>query len=145
MLRSSPIAEVLNVTWLVCARRDARCLRRVAGRDDKISGPDSRRCAPLFEFHAGLGGLGETSVAGFRQFGCSGLAERVSLWCGGGQRGWHAANWLWIIRGWLDRLVGGPGLRRGRRDPEASATARRLTSGASSAWSQTVASRYEPK
>jgi len=37
----------------------------------------------------------------------------------GGQRGWHGANWLWIIRGWLDRLAGGPGLRRGRRDPEA--------------------------
>ncbi len=37
----------------------------------------------------------------------------------GGGRGWHAANWLWIIRGWLDRLAGGPGLRRGRRDPEA--------------------------
>ncbi len=36
----------------------------------------------------------------------------------GGQRGWHAASLLWIIRGWLDRLAGGPGLRRGRRDPE---------------------------
>ena len=36
----------------------------------------------------------------------------------GGQRGWHAADWLWIIRGWLDRLAGGPGLRRGRRDPD---------------------------
>ncbi len=36
----------------------------------------------------------------------------------GGQRGWHGANWLWAIRGWLDRLAGGPGLRRGRRDPE---------------------------
>jgi uncharacterized protein YbjT (DUF2867 family) len=36
----------------------------------------------------------------------------------GGRRGWHAANWLWIIRGWMDRLAGGPGLRRGRRDPE---------------------------
>jgi hypothetical protein len=37
----------------------------------------------------------------------------------GGQRGWHGANWLWIIRGWMDGLAGGPGLRRGRRDPEA--------------------------
>jgi hypothetical protein len=36
----------------------------------------------------------------------------------GGQRGWHAANPLWIIRGWLDRLAGGPGLRRGRRHPD---------------------------
>jgi uncharacterized protein YbjT (DUF2867 family) len=36
----------------------------------------------------------------------------------GGGHGWYAADWLWQIRGWLDRLVGGPGLRRGRRDPE---------------------------
>jgi hypothetical protein len=36
----------------------------------------------------------------------------------GGRSGWHTNDWLWIIRGWLDRLVGGPGLRRGRRDPE---------------------------
>lgn len=36
----------------------------------------------------------------------------------GGGNGWYAADWLWRIRGALDRLVGGPGLRRGRRDPE---------------------------
>ncbi len=38
----------------------------------------------------------------------------------GGGHGWYAADWLWQIRGWMDRLVGGPGLRRGRRDPEAT-------------------------
>ncbi len=36
----------------------------------------------------------------------------------GGQRGYYAANGLWRLRGVMDRLVGGPGLRRGRRDPE---------------------------
>ncbi|HWR54571.1 MAG TPA: SDR family oxidoreductase [Bryobacteraceae bacterium] len=36
----------------------------------------------------------------------------------GGGHGWYAADWLWRIRGWMDRLIGGPGLRRGRRDPE---------------------------
>ena len=36
----------------------------------------------------------------------------------GGQTGWYYGNWLWRVRGWLDRLVGGVGLRRGRRDPE---------------------------
>ncbi|MDP9120464.1 MAG: SDR family oxidoreductase [Acidobacteriota bacterium] len=36
----------------------------------------------------------------------------------GGGNGWYAADWLWRLRGWMDRLVGGPGLRRGRRDPE---------------------------
>lgn len=36
----------------------------------------------------------------------------------GGQNGWYAAGGLWKLRGAIDRLVGGPGLRRGRRDPE---------------------------
>ena len=36
----------------------------------------------------------------------------------GGDTGWYAANWLWRLRGLLDLMVGGPGLRRGRKDPE---------------------------
>ncbi len=36
----------------------------------------------------------------------------------GGTYGWHGWQWLWRLRGWADRLVGGPGLRRGRRHPE---------------------------
>ncbi|MBN2560426.1 MAG: SDR family oxidoreductase [Phycisphaerae bacterium] len=36
----------------------------------------------------------------------------------GGDQGYYAADWLWRLRGRLDRLVGGPGLRRGRRDPQ---------------------------
>jgi hypothetical protein len=36
----------------------------------------------------------------------------------GGGHGWYAGDWLWRLRGWMDRMVGGPGLRRGRRDPE---------------------------
>ena len=35
----------------------------------------------------------------------------------GGERGWPSMNWAWKIRGALDRLVGGTGLRRGRRHP----------------------------
>ena len=33
----------------------------------------------------------------------------------GGGHGYYAADWLWRLRGWMDRMVGGPGLRRGRR------------------------------
>lgn len=36
----------------------------------------------------------------------------------GGGHGWYAADILWKVRGWMDMLVGGPGLRRGRRDPD---------------------------
>ena len=37
----------------------------------------------------------------------------------GGSNGWYFANFLWQIRGFFDLLVGGVGLRRGRRDPHA--------------------------
>jgi hypothetical protein len=37
----------------------------------------------------------------------------------GGDVGWYFGDSLWRLRGALDRVVGGPGLRRGRRDPEA--------------------------
>jgi len=36
----------------------------------------------------------------------------------GGKRGWFAFNWAWEIRGLMDKLIGGVGLRRGRRDPD---------------------------
>jgi hypothetical protein len=36
----------------------------------------------------------------------------------GGDRGWYAQDWLWGIRGLVDRAVGGIGRRRGRRDPD---------------------------
>ena len=36
----------------------------------------------------------------------------------GGHRGWYSWGLAWRIRGFLDRLVGGPGLRRGRRDEQ---------------------------
>lgn len=40
-----------------------------------------------------------------------------NVWSIGGDRGWYYANWLWQLRGFLDKLVGGVGLRRGRRLP----------------------------
>ncbi len=36
----------------------------------------------------------------------------------GGERGWLVWDWAWRIRGFLDKVAGGPGLRRGRRDPQ---------------------------
>jgi len=35
----------------------------------------------------------------------------------GGRTGWYYGNWLWSLRGFLDLLIGGVGVRRGRRDP----------------------------
>lgn len=36
----------------------------------------------------------------------------------GGERGWFYGDWLWRLRGWLDRIAGGKGLDKRRRDPD---------------------------
>ncbi|WP_052864311.1 SDR family oxidoreductase [Streptomyces niger] len=49
-------------------------------------------------------------------------APREALWRViegiGGDNGWYSFPLAWAVRGWLDRFVGGVGLRRGRRDAE---------------------------
>ena len=72
---------------------------------------------------------GETPRWGGRRFG-SRLVDRQQIVVGaeparafapiqriGGRRGWYFATWLWYLRGFLDLLVGGVGMRRGRRHP----------------------------
>ncbi|MDD2797012.1 MAG: SDR family oxidoreductase [Bacteroidales bacterium] len=39
----------------------------------------------------------------------------AKIWAIGGNTGWYWGNWLWEIRGILDQMVGGVGMRRGRR------------------------------
>jgi uncharacterized protein YbjT (DUF2867 family) len=46
----------------------------------------------------------------------------------GGEHGWYSFPLAWSVRGWADRMVGGAGLRRGRRDP------RRLHAGEALDW-----------
>ncbi len=37
------------------------------------------------------------------------------IWAIGGNTGWYYGNWLWSVRGLMDKMVGGVGLRRGRK------------------------------
>jgi uncharacterized protein YbjT (DUF2867 family) len=37
------------------------------------------------------------------------------IWAIGGRTGWYYGDWLWVTRGFLDKLFGGVGLRRGRK------------------------------
>ena len=41
-----------------------------------------------------------------------------NIWKIGGDNGWYYGNWLWKFRGFLDKLTGGVGLRRGRTHPD---------------------------
>ncbi|MEO7174776.1 MAG: SDR family oxidoreductase [Saprospiraceae bacterium] len=42
-------------------------------------------------------------------------ASLDKIWTIGGKTGWHYGNWLWEIRGFLDQIAGGVGMRRGRK------------------------------
>lgn len=41
---------------------------------------------------------------------------KENIWSIGGNRGWYYWDWAWVIRGYLDSIFGGVGLRRGRRE-----------------------------
>lgn len=51
-----------------------------------------------------------------KEYKLSGNIDEVwnRVWTIGGGRGWYYADWLWGIRGFLDKLLGGVGLNRGR-------------------------------
>lgn len=54
----------------------------------------------------------------YRQAPCHDTTRSLErIWAIGGHTGWYYANWLWAIRGFLDKVFGGVGLRRGRRHP----------------------------
>jgi hypothetical protein len=42
-----------------------------------------------------------------------------NIWSIGGRRGWYYGNWMWEIRGLMDKMAGGVGLRRGRTNTKA--------------------------
>jgi uncharacterized protein YbjT (DUF2867 family) len=42
----------------------------------------------------------------------------LKIWSIGGKNGWYYGNWLWVIRGFIDKLFGGVGLRRGRKNQD---------------------------
>ncbi len=53
-----------------------------------------------------------------KQFDISAEEVVSNIWSIGGDRGWYYADWLWRIRGFMDKLMGGVGLRRGRTNAQ---------------------------
>ncbi|MEU7845553.1 SDR family oxidoreductase [Micromonospora sp. NPDC049114] len=91
--------------------RDAQ----VETRWSTASGPD----APAEPLPTDPDWSGGTAYTDFREQTVD--ASPAALWRViegvGGEHGWYSFPLAWSVRGWLDRLVGGVGLRRGRRDP----------------------------
>jgi uncharacterized protein YbjT (DUF2867 family) len=63
-----------------------------------------------------------------------------NIWAIGGDRGWYYGDWMWKIRGYIDKLVGGVGLRRGRTHPD-----KIFTGDVIDFWRVLLASKEEPR
>ncbi|MGC3861867.1 SDR family oxidoreductase [Micromonospora chersina] len=88
---------------------------QVETRWSTASGPD----APAEPLPSDPQWSGGTSYTDLRERAVD--APTAALWRVvegvGGEHGWYSFPLAWSVRGWLDRLIGGVGLRRGRRDP----------------------------
>ncbi len=92
----------------------ARALRQTTENAVATRWSSALGAAPAFELSQSEGMIRETRSCRTSADPETTFATFSSL---GGERGWLFWSWAWSIRGLLDRLVGGPGLRRGRRHP----------------------------
>ncbi len=90
-----------------------RALERTTGQRVQTAWSDALNASPTVELSDREGLIREVRTVESRASVVRVYETIASL---GGDRGWLAWNWAWKLRGLLDRLVGGPGLRRGRRD-----------------------------
>ena len=91
-------------------------LGRIRGKKWRRLGAEAGRAWDVCGSRSGHGWRGKVTVflGGMRtRMGWGRVKGR-----GRGARGWCFANWLWQMRGMVDRLLGGVGLRRGRRHPD---------------------------
>ncbi len=100
--------------------RDAITLALSRTKRDEV--PTSFKDADLETFHPYVtdpswSGGKEFSDARERTSSASSSALYDAVTSLGGAKGWHHGEWLWRVRGLLDIIWGGPGLRRGRRSP----------------------------
>jgi uncharacterized protein YbjT (DUF2867 family) len=113
------IAELLPQELFDCRRAIHLALERHKEHDVESSWTDSGAIHP-----AEWSVPGDPSWAGGKMFTDSRRvildAPPATIWPAlasiGGEVGWYYANWLWKLRGIIDRVLGGVGLSRGRRD-----------------------------
>lgn len=116
--RDNDLAEKLNILPLTYEKSIQLAFNKIATDSVGASWTDALSSHALDE---GISKLMEVPT-----FGCY-KDERVNpvknpeetlhrIWSIGGQNGWYYADWLWHIRGMLDKMAGGVGLRRGRKN-----------------------------
>lgn len=117
--RDTHLNEILNITPISYKEALKRAFRKLESNAILSSWKDAYSSSDL-----------NFSISEFIQvptFGCfkdsrtrSFVNKQKSIekiWNIGGRTGWYYGNWLWRLRGFIDKLFGGVGLRRGRTNP----------------------------
>ena len=117
--RNNEVNEILNIQPISYKEALIRAFDRIQNNEIVSSWKDSYSSSGI--------SINISDFISVPEFGCfkdeqERLVENRAdtldrIWRIGGENGWYYGNWLWKIRGYIDKLVGGVGLRRGRTNP----------------------------
>lgn len=112
------IREIIPQDLLTCRESIREALRRIEQEQVETCWSDAGASTPPEWVQCGDAPYaGGTALECAYRIGLPVTAELIweQLVQIGGERGWFHGDFLWTLRGWLDRLVGGVGINRGRR------------------------------
>ena len=117
--RDNELSTILNVTPISYKQALAKAFDKIENNEIVSSWKDAYSSSGI-----------NSHVSDFIQvptFGCFNDKRAMPLnnqeeciekvWSIGGETGWYYGDWLWKIRGVMDKIAGGVGLRRGRTNP----------------------------
>lgn len=117
--RENTLASMLGIALIPYDEAIRRAFDKIQHEDVLSSWTDALSSNTLT---AGISRLSEVPTYGcFTDQRTQRTADPASalrkIWTIGGENGWYYADWLWSLRGFIDKLFGGVGLRRGRKNP----------------------------
>jgi len=118
--RDTSIRELIPQELLDCRQAIRAALEQLRAQQVESSWRDAGAMPPMAWSNPGdPAWAGGSHYDDARRLKVAASLEEVwqAVVCIGGETGWCHADWLWRLRGWIDRLLGGVGLRRGRRCP----------------------------
>jgi hypothetical protein len=116
--KETRLKDILNITPLTYKEACIRALERINLDTVQSSWTDAisiKKPRQLFEYiDVPLYGI----LRDRQRIRIKGDPRRIlnKIFSIGGETGWYYANWIWKIRGMIDKMAGGVGLRRGRRN-----------------------------
>ena len=117
--RNNHLNEILDVTPLSYKESLNRAFRKIENNEILSSWKDAYSSSGIhFRISEFIQG---PSFGCFKDIRESTIDDKEvcvnRIWAIGGDTGWYYGNWLWTIRGVMDKIVGGVGVRRGRTNP----------------------------